>query len=115
MLDPVVEFNPLDDLGQPVLAVEFTPFLPGRQHQLVRHRQRGLSVEASLGFGGRVPDGGERALDGVRGSDALPVLGGEVVEGEQVGAVLGKCRVALIPTLIDLHPYAHWRRPMSYG
>ena len=65
MLDPVVEFNPLDDLGQPVLAVEFAPFLPGRQHQLVRHGQRRLSAEAALGFGGRVPDGGEGALDRV--------------------------------------------------
>ena len=79
MLDPVAELNPLDDVGQAVLAVEFAPFLLGRQHQLVCHGQRGLSAEAAPGFGGRVPDGGESALDWVRGSDVFPVLGREVV------------------------------------
>ena len=38
MLDAVAEFNPLDDFGQAVLTIEFAPFLPGRQHQLVGHR-----------------------------------------------------------------------------
>ena len=80
MLDPVAERTPLDDVGQAVLAVEFAPFLLGRQHQLVRHGQRGLSAEAAFGFSGRVPDGGKSALDWVRGSDVLPVLGREVVE-----------------------------------
>ena len=62
MLDPVAEFNPFDDFGQPVLAVEFAPFLLGRQHQLVGHRQRRLAAEAALGLGGSMPDGGEWVL-----------------------------------------------------
>ena len=77
MLDPVAELNPFDDFGQPVLAVEFTPFLLGRQHQLVGHRQRRLAAQAAFGFGGSMPDGGECALDRVAGPDVLPVLGRE--------------------------------------
>ena len=77
MLDPVAGFNPFDDFGQPVLAVEFAPFLLGRQHQLVGHRQRRLAAEAAFGLGGSMPDGGKCALDGVRGSDVLPVFGRE--------------------------------------
>ena len=90
MLDPVAELNPLDDFGQAVLPVEFAPFLLGRQHQLVGHRQRRLAAEAAFGLGGSVPDGGEGAFDRVRRSDVLPVLGREVVEGEQISAVLGQ-------------------------
>ena len=82
MLDPVAELNPLDDFGQPVLTVEFAPFLLGRQYQLVGHRQRRLAAEAAFGLGGSVPDGGEGALNRVRGSDVLPVLGREIVEGQ---------------------------------
>ena len=95
MLDPVAEFNPLDDFGQAVLTVEFAPFLLGRQHQLVGHRQRRLAAEAAFGLGGSVPDGGKGALDGVRCADVLPVLGWKVVERQQIGAVLGQAfRVA---------------------
>lgn len=54
------------------------------------HRQRRLSAEAALGLGGPMPDGGECALDRVRCPDVFPMLGGEVVEGEQVGAVLAQ-------------------------
>ena len=90
MLDPVAELNPPDDLGQAVLAVEFAPFLLGREHQLVRHRQRGLATEASLGLGGPVPDGGEGALDRVGGPNVFPMPGGEVIERKQVDAVLGQ-------------------------
>ena len=85
MLDPVAEFNPLDDFGQAVLAIEFAPFLLGRQNQLACHRQCRLAAEAAFGPGGSVPDGGKEpapdairgALDRVRRSDVLPVLGRE--------------------------------------
>lgn len=40
----------------------------------MRHRQRRLSAEASLGFGGSVPDRGKGAFDGVRRSDVFPDL-----------------------------------------
>ena len=77
MLDPVAGFNPFDDFGQPVLAVEFAPFLLGRQHQLVGHRQRRLAAQAALGPGGSVSDGGIGALNRVRRSEVLPVFGRE--------------------------------------
>ena len=32
VLDPVAELNPLDDLWQAVLPIEFAPFLLGRKH-----------------------------------------------------------------------------------
>ena len=97
MLDPVAELNPLDDLGQPVLAVEFAPFLLGRQHQLVCQCQRGLSAEAALGLGCPMPDGREGALDRVRGSDMLRVLGREVIERQQVDAVLDQAFLSFSP------------------
>ena len=90
MLDPVAEFNALDDLGQPVLTIELAPFLLGRQHQLVGHRQRGLATQAAFGFGGSMPDGGIGALDRVRGSDVFLVLGGDVMEGAQIRPVRGQ-------------------------
>src|SRR6188472_4752392 len=40
-------------------------------------------VTGSLWLGRAKTDRGERALDGIRGPDVLPVFGGEVVEGEQ--------------------------------
>ena len=63
MAEPVAELNPLDDLGQAVLAVELSPFLLRRHHQREGHGQPGLTAEASLGAFGSVPDGGEAAFD----------------------------------------------------
>ena len=42
MAEPVAELNPLDDLGQAVLAVEFAPFLLRQHHQPEGHGQAGL-------------------------------------------------------------------------
>ena len=61
--ETVAELNPLDDLGQAVLAVEFAPFLLRRYHQLERHRQTGFAAEAPLGAFCAMPDGGEGAFD----------------------------------------------------
>ena len=63
MADPIAELNPLDDLGQAVLAVEFTPFLLRRHHQLECHGQSGLAAEAPFGAFCAMPDGGEGAFD----------------------------------------------------
>jgi len=90
MLDPVAELNLFDDFGQTILPAELAPFLLGREHQLVRHRQRRLAAETAFGLDCAMPDRGEGALDRVRGPDMFPLLGGEVVVGEQVGAVLGQ-------------------------
>jgi len=86
----VAELNPLDDLGEGVLTIEPAPFLLGGQQQLMGHGQCGLAAGAAFGLGGSMPDGGKSALDRVRGSDVLPVLGREVVKRQQVGAVLGQ-------------------------
>ena len=59
----VAELNPLDDLGQAILAVEFSPFLLGGHHQLEGHGQSGLAAVAPLGAFCPVPDGGEDAFD----------------------------------------------------
>jgi hypothetical protein len=48
----------------------------------------GQEAEATLGFGGSAPDGGERARDRGAGRDVLPVFGWVVVEGEQTGRSL---------------------------
>jgi hypothetical protein len=56
----------------------------------VRHGQRRLSAEALLCLGGSLPDRGKDVFNGVRRPDMFPVLGREVIEGEQVGAVLGQ-------------------------
>lgn len=48
------------------------------------HRQSCLAAEAAFGLGGSMPHGGEGALNRVCGPDVLPVLGREVIEGEQV-------------------------------
>ena len=63
MFDPDSEFNPLDDFGEAVLPIEFAPFVLGREHQLVRHGQRGLAAWAPLCLGGSVPDRGKCALN----------------------------------------------------
>ena len=49
LADPIAELNPLDDLGQAALAVEFAPFLLRRHHQLEGHGQSGLAAKASFG------------------------------------------------------------------
>jgi len=50
LAEAIAEFNPLDDLGQPVLAVKLAPFLLRRHHQPEGHGKPGLAAQASLGF-----------------------------------------------------------------
>src|SRR3954466_3239711 len=52
--------------------------------------------EAALRADRAVPHGGKGALDRVRGPQVFPVLGGEIVEGEQGMAVLRQARGGLI-------------------
>ena len=51
MAETVAELNPLDYFWQAVLAVEFSPFLLRRHHQLEGHGQSGLAAEAPLWCG----------------------------------------------------------------
>jgi hypothetical protein len=98
LAEAVAELNPPDDLGQSVLTVELSPFALRRQHQFERHGQTGLPAQAALGAFGSMPHGGECALDGVRCPDVFPVLGREVVAGQQRVAILdqlGDCLVSI--------------------
>ncbi len=77
MAEAITEFNPLDDLGQTVLAVEPAPFLLRGDHQPESHGQAGFAAETSFGALRSVADGGEGAFDRVRRADVLPVFGRE--------------------------------------
>jgi len=67
---------------QLVVAVEASPsFLRGFD-KLEDHGERGAVRQAALRPDRAVARGCERAFDGVRGPQVLPVLGGEVVESQ---------------------------------
>ena len=69
--------------GQLVEAVEASPSLLGRLHQLEDHRQRRRPRTAAFGSLRSQSHGGEGRLDRVRGPQVDPVLGWVVVEREQ--------------------------------
>ena len=82
--DSVDELNSSDYVGDVLGAVEQPPALGGGLHQFEDHRQAGRTAAAPLGPAMPQSHRSERALDGVGRSQMLPVLGGEVVEGEQL-------------------------------
>ena len=96
----------MDHLGQQVFALEAAPSLRRGGDQLENHHLGGLLRQRSLGAEGPVPHGGEHAFDGIRGPDVIPVLGGEIVEGEQRVAVLGQAlhRLGVLGRVL-LHKY----------
>jgi hypothetical protein len=55
--------------------------------QLECHCQTGHARTRALGAVGSQPHGGEGAFDWVAGSQVLPVLGGKVVERQQLGPI----------------------------
>ncbi len=67
-----------------------SPSLAGRLAELEDHGKRGPAAEAAFGLGGPEPHGLKGAFNGIGGANVLPVLGREVVEGEQHIAVLGQ-------------------------
>ena len=81
--DPVGEPDTLNELGQLVVAIKSTPTFLCSIDELEHHRERRLVREAALRADRAVPHGGESALDRVRGPQVFPVLGREIVEGEQ--------------------------------
>ena len=86
--DSIDELNSGNDVGQELAAVEESPFLGGGLHQLEDHREASGARAVALGAAMPQADGGERAFDRVGGSQVDPVLGREVVEGEQHVAIL---------------------------
>jgi hypothetical protein len=82
-LAPIGELHTLDDFWRLIVAIEAPPGLLRGVDQPEHHGERSLVREASLQPNRPVPHGGESAFDGVCGSQVVPVLGREVVEGEQ--------------------------------
>ena len=86
--DSVCEPDTLNELGQLIMAIEPPPTFLGGIDELEHHCERRLIREAALRAYRAVPHGGESALDRVRGPQVFPVLGREIVEGEQGLAIL---------------------------
>ena len=87
-LEPVDEPGTEHDLRQLVVSIESAPAFLCSFDELEHHGQRCRVRETALGAGGAVADRRERALDRVRRAQMLPMLGREVVEGEQRSAIL---------------------------
>src|SRR5665648_1008489 len=85
----VFEAGPGSDEGDQVWCVHGAPPALGGFDELERHRDAGGFGPGALGDLGAVADGGEGRLDRVRGPQVDPVLGGVVVEREQLLDVIG--------------------------
>jgi hypothetical protein len=64
-------------------APQALPAPLGAHTELVDEREHGRPANTALGAVAAMPDGGKGALDRVGGADMRPMLGREVVEGEQ--------------------------------
>jgi hypothetical protein len=95
-LDSVGEPYTEDQLRQPVVAIEAPPAPLGGLGEFEDHGERGLVGETSLGAHRAVADRRERAFDDVGRSQMLPMLGGEVVEGEQRLTILDQALLRVI-------------------
>ena len=69
-------------------AAQLTPAFLGALAEFEHHMQHAVPAKAALGALGSMPDRSEGAFNGVRCADALPVLGWEIVESEQLVAIL---------------------------
>src|SRR5690554_3111571 len=81
--DAVGGFDAFDDHWQLIFALQPSPRL-GCGHDQLEDRESCRSLrQTSRGAHGPVPNGGKDALDRVRGAQMVPMLGGEVEEGQQ--------------------------------
>jgi hypothetical protein len=94
--DSVGELYTEDDFGQLVVAIEATPVSLGGFAELEDHGERGLVGKTSLGTHPAVADCCERTFDDVGRAQMFPVLGREVVEGEQRLAILDQALDRLV-------------------
>lgn len=100
----VDERNSSDHVGDELGAVEQPPSLGSRLHQLVDHRQAGGPRSAPLGLLRAEPHGGKGGLDRVGRPQVNPVLGGEVVEGQEHLPILRQALDCLgVFRLVGLH------------
>jgi hypothetical protein len=78
------------------VTVETAPVSLSGLRKLEDHGERDLVGETSLRAHGAVTHGGERAFDDIGRAQMLPVLGREVVEGEQRVAILDQALGRLV-------------------
>ena len=89
-LDAIAEFDSLDELGQLIFTLQHPPASGRGGYQHKDHSHGGGMREAPLGPDRAVSDRSEDAFDRVGRAQMHPVLGGEVVEGQQVVLILGQ-------------------------
>jgi hypothetical protein len=82
-LDSVGELYTEDNFQQLVVTIETAPAFLSGLGELEDHGEGGVVREASFGTHVSMTHGRERAFDDVGRAQMLPVLGREVVEGEQ--------------------------------
>ena len=82
-LDAVLEFDALGDFGQLIFALQSSPRSCSGIDQFEDHEFGGLGRQGSLCSHGSMSHRRERALDRIRCPQMIPVLAGEVKEGEQ--------------------------------
>jgi hypothetical protein len=89
-LDAVAADDAPDHLGHLNFALPPAPGLQGGHDELEDHQRGGCLRKGTFGADRAMPDGGEHTRDRIRGLHVVPVLGGEVIEGQQGVAVLGQ-------------------------
>ena len=87
---PSRNLTPLDELGQRIFTLQHPPASGRGGYQHKDHSHGGGMREAPLGPDRAVSDRSEDAFDRVGRAQMHPVLGGEVVEGQQVVLILGQ-------------------------
>ncbi len=84
----LLEFGAGSDERDQVWAVDRSPAVLGGLDEFEHHGQAGGSAARPLGHLGSQPDRGEGRLDRIRGLEVDPVLGREVVEGQELLSVI---------------------------
>ena len=80
---PVLELYTADDFRQLVLTLQSPPGRGRRDHQFEHHETRGVLRQRAFHADGAMPHRREHALDRVRGSQVVPMIGGKVEERQQ--------------------------------
>lgn len=94
--DAVLECNALNDLGQLVFSFEFSPGFGGCGDEFEDHKPGGVLRQRPLGSGRPVAHRGEHALDRIGRPQMVPMLGREIVEGQQRVAVFDQAGNRLV-------------------
>ena len=84
----VDERHALDELDDQLVTVDLAPAFLRLPGELEHHRQRRRPTSAAFRLSMPMTHGRKGRFDDVRAANVLPVLGGEVVEGEKHVLVL---------------------------